>query len=109
MKNQGFKGVIFDKDNTLTHPYKYNLDINCKRALENCLEVFGPDKVAIFSNTAGNYNDKLNNYVEAKEVENRLGLKVIRHKEQVSVELNLSNLDLMSKETKWTNGCPGPF
>ncbi|KAM5580014.1 hypothetical protein ABKV19_009649 [Rosa sericea] len=52
LHRRGFKGVVFDKDNTLTVPYSLTLWGPLGSSLEQCKSVFGPD-VAVFSNSAG--------------------------------------------------------
>ncbi|KAK6917964.1 PGP phosphatase, mitochondrial/chloroplastic [Dillenia turbinata] len=77
LKRKGFKGVVFDKDNTLTAPYSLALWPSLGSSLEQCKSVFGGN-IAIFSNSAG-----LQEYdpdgSKAKLLEEALGIKVIRH------------------------------
>ena len=53
LRSAGFQGVIFDKDNTLTVPYKNELHPALLDTIQQCKETFGESKVVIFSNTAG--------------------------------------------------------
>jgi phosphatidylglycerophosphatase GEP4 len=53
LHRRGFRGVVFDKDNTITAPYSLNLWGPLGSSLEQCKSVFGPD-IAVFSNSAGN-------------------------------------------------------
>lgn len=53
MKNKGFEGVVFDKDNTLTVPYTLSLWPSLASSLELCKSLFGSN-IAVFSNSAGN-------------------------------------------------------
>ena len=53
LHRRGFRGVVFDKDNTITAPYSLNLWGPLRSSLEQCKSVFGPD-IAVFSNSAGN-------------------------------------------------------
>ena len=46
-------------------------------SVDQCAEVFGSEKLAILSNSAGSKDDK--NYKDAILIESTLGLKVIRH------------------------------
>ncbi|KAK9697220.1 hypothetical protein RND81_08G022600 [Saponaria officinalis] len=79
LRKKGFKGVIFDKDNTLTKPYSLSLYDPLKPSLEQCKAVFGENKVAILSNSAG-LAEFDPNESKARALERRIGLKVIRHR-----------------------------
>lgn len=57
LRRKGFKGVVFDKDNTITAPYSLTPWPLLESALECCKSEFGPD-IAVFSNSAGNSNMK---------------------------------------------------
>lgn len=81
LKERGIKAVIFDKDNTLTAPYRsewYNARIaDC---INDCKEEFGAQNVAICSNTVGSKKDRLkHNYAGADEIQVVLDVKVIHH------------------------------
>ena len=76
----GIRAVVFDKDNTLTAPYENVLHPAVVPGLRRAVEVFGPENVAIFSNSAGTRDDV--DYKDAKEIEAALGIKVIRHDEK---------------------------
>ncbi|XVF14514.1 hypothetical protein REPUB_Repub09cG0067200 [Reevesia pubescens] len=52
LHRRGFKGVVFDKDNTITAPYSLTLWPLLRPSIEQCKDVFGPD-IAVFSNSAG--------------------------------------------------------
>lgn len=52
LKRKGFKGVVFDKDNTLTAPYSLAIWPPLRPSIERCKAVFGHD-IAVFSNSAG--------------------------------------------------------
>lgn len=54
LRRRGFKGVVFDKDNTLTVPYSLRLWGPLAPSFEQCKSVFGPN-IAVFSNSAGNF------------------------------------------------------
>lgn len=49
---------MFDKDNTLTHPYQRDIVLEIKDSLDECQRVFSPENVAILSNTVGSSDDK---------------------------------------------------
>lgn len=55
LRRKGFKGVVFDKDNTITAPYSLMPWPPLESSLEHCKSEFGPD-IAVFSNSAGNYS-----------------------------------------------------
>jgi len=57
LKQAGFKGVIFDKDNTITAPFDDHLHPSVEGAFKECREVFGEKGMAILSNTAGSIDD----------------------------------------------------
>ncbi|XP_038681153.1 phosphatidylglycerophosphate phosphatase 1, chloroplastic isoform X2 [Tripterygium wilfordii] len=52
LHRRGFKGVVFDKDNTLTAPYSLTLWDPLGSSIERCKSVFGHN-IAVFSNSAG--------------------------------------------------------
>lgn len=55
LKSRGFKGVVFDKDNTLTAPYSNSLWPSLSNSLDDCKLVF-QGNVAILSNSAGAFD-----------------------------------------------------
>lgn len=76
----GIRAVVFDKDNTLTAPYKNTVHPLAKIGLESALDVFGKDHVAILSNSAGTNDDP--DFKDAKEIEEAMSIPVIRHAEK---------------------------
>ncbi|XP_024530659.1 probable phosphatidylglycerophosphatase, mitochondrial isoform X1 [Selaginella moellendorffii] len=77
LKERGFAGVVFDKDNTLTAPYVATVWPTLGESLEECRKCFG-ENVALLSNSAGLYQfDPAG--VEADALEKSLGISVIRH------------------------------
>jgi phosphatidylglycerophosphatase GEP4 len=72
--------VIFDKDNTLTGPYENEIHPLASSGLTSALDVFGRDRIAILSNSAGTLDDT--DYHDALEIEEALGIRVIRHDEK---------------------------
>ncbi|EOX92995.1 Haloacid dehalogenase superfamily protein isoform 1 [Theobroma cacao] len=78
LHRRGFKGVVFDKDNTITAPYSLTLWPPLEPSIEQCKDVFGPD-IAVFSNSAGllEYD---HDGSKAKKLEGTIGIKVIRHR-----------------------------
>jgi len=79
-QDAGIEAVIFDKDHTLTAPYVNQLHRLAAPGLQQCLQVFGRDRVAILSNSAGTNDDV--DFVDARKLEETLGIPVIRHKEK---------------------------
>lgn len=53
LKAAGFKGCVFDKDNTLTVPYVETVAPHLRASLEECKSVFGSDRLVVYSNSAG--------------------------------------------------------
>lgn len=53
LKRLGFRGVVFDKDNTLTAPYSLSLWPPISASFADCVAAF-PGRLAVFSNSAGN-------------------------------------------------------
>eukprot|EP01025_Chloroclados_australasicus_P042079 TRINITY_DN44823_c0_g1_i1.p1 TRINITY_DN44823_c0_g1~~TRINITY_DN44823_c0_g1_i1.p1 ORF type:complete len:236 (-),score=12.28 TRINITY_DN44823_c0_g1_i1:610-1269(-) len=78
LRRAGFKGVIFDKDNTLTLPYQDLIYSDIVEGLERCKSAFRSN-IVVFSNSAGlvQFDPKGN---EAKQLEERIGISVLRHK-----------------------------
>lgn len=54
LQRKGFRGVVFDKDNTITAPYSLTLWGPIASSVERCKSVFGND-IAVFSNSAGKF------------------------------------------------------
>ncbi|OVA18936.1 Mitochondrial PGP phosphatase [Macleaya cordata] len=77
MKRRGFRGVVFDKDNTLTVPYSLSLWPPLSSSLEQCRSVFG-DNVVVFSNSAGLRQFDADN-TKARALEESIGIHVLRH------------------------------
>ncbi|CAL4947018.1 unnamed protein product [Urochloa decumbens] len=79
LRRAGFRGVVFDKDNTLTTPYAPALWPPLAASFDQCRAAFPPGALAIYSNSAG-----LKEYdpdgVDAGEIEAAIeGVHVIRH------------------------------
>ncbi|MEW5301463.1 MAG: hypothetical protein WDW36_004322 [Sanguina aurantia] len=77
LREAGFKGVVFDKDNTLSRPYDPNIDPKLRSSVEECKRVFG-GKLVLYSNSAG-----LTQFdpqgLEAAALEVSTGIPVLRH------------------------------
>ncbi|CAA0808673.1 haloacid dehalogenase (HAD) superfamily protein [Striga hermonthica] len=78
LKNRGFVGVVFDKDNTITAPYSLSLWAPLGPSVEQCKSLFG-NNVAVFSNSAGLYEYDPDGR-KATALEDAIGIKVIRHR-----------------------------
>ncbi|TFJ81634.1 hypothetical protein NSK_006885 [Nannochloropsis salina CCMP1776] len=74
---EGIKGVIFDKDNTITAPYVDEVHEQVADAFETSKRVFGPRKLIIISNSAGTLDDS--GHAAAIRIESSLGVPVLRH------------------------------
>ena len=79
-RERGIRAIVLDKDNTFTAPYELTVHCSVKDALDDMVQLFGSDRIAVLSNSAGTRDDK--DYVEAKVVEEAIGLKVIIHDEK---------------------------
>lgn len=75
LKEYGFQGLVFDKDNTITAPYGKEIHPKLKEVFSQYRELFG-DRMVIMSNSAGTLDDKKG---DAEQIESDLGIKVIRH------------------------------
>ena len=53
LRRAGFRGVVFDKDNTLTTPYAPALWPPLAATFDQCRATFPPGALAIYSNSAG--------------------------------------------------------
>jgi HAD superfamily phosphatase (TIGR01668 family) len=73
-----YKGVVFDKDHTLTLPYDMKLHPFAKESLEQCISVFGKDNVVLYSNSAGLRQFDPDGH-HAMVLEHALGIAVFRH------------------------------
>ncbi len=76
LKDIGFKGLVFDKDNTLTAPYALEIFPTIRDSFREYQQSFG-DQMVIISNSAGTNDDP--NYREANRIELELGIKVLKH------------------------------
>jgi len=79
-KKCGIRGIIFDKDNTITAPYDLTVHPKASVGLNQALDIFGSENVAILSNSAGSKDDI--DYEHAIEIEQAMGINVIRHDEK---------------------------
>jgi phosphatidylglycerophosphatase GEP4 len=72
----GFKGLVFDKDNTLTAPYINEIHPAIQEAFSQFQSLYG-DRIVIMSNSAGTRDDR--DYEDARKIESDLGIRVLRH------------------------------
>eukprot|EP00892_Ulva_mutabilis_P011184 jgi/Ulvmu1/8438/UM043_0016.1 len=73
----GFKGCVFDKDNTLTKPYSMSLEPGVQSSLALCSRTFNRNMV-LLSNSAG-LKGFDRDFSKAAAVEAALGVSVLRH------------------------------
>ena len=52
LRAAGFKGCVFDKDNTLTEPYALEVHQPLAASMQHCMETF-EGNIAVLSNSAG--------------------------------------------------------
>lgn len=52
LRAAGFKGCVFDKDNTLTQPYALGIHEPLAASMQHCMEAFDGN-IALLSNSAG--------------------------------------------------------
>uniref|UniRef100_H3GJ28 Uncharacterized protein n=1 Tax=Phytophthora ramorum TaxID=164328 RepID=H3GJ28_PHYRM len=95
LRDRGFRGVIFDKDNTLTEPHKLKIAPHLEASLAECRRVFGDSGVVIFSNSAGSIDDK--DGVQAKKIEEGLHVDVLRHNQKVLLEGIFKGMDCVTE------------
>jgi len=76
VKEYGFKGIIFDKDNTLTPPYINTIYPPLQTTVMRFKELFD-DRVVIMSNHAGTRDDP--GHKAAEKIEHDLHIPVLRH------------------------------
>ncbi|KAL7752029.1 hypothetical protein RI367_002557 [Sorochytrium milnesiophthora] len=83
LRQRGISHLVFDKDNCLTAPYEshiYPPFEGPQKTWKQCLDVFGRDAVAIYSNSAGTDDDV--GHAKAIALEQALHVPVIRHSEK---------------------------
>ncbi|KAJ8578697.1 hypothetical protein ON010_g509 [Phytophthora cinnamomi] len=90
LRDRGFRGVIFDKDNTLTVPHKLEIAPHLESSLAECRRVFGDSGVVIFSNSAGSTDDK--DGVEAKKIEEGLNVAVLAPQPEVVLDAPVASV-----------------
>ncbi|XP_078437225.1 haloacid dehalogenase (HAD) superfamily protein isoform X2 [Wolffia australiana] len=78
LQQMGFRGVVFDKDNTLTSPYSLSLWPPIAASFADCLSAF-PRRVAVYSNSAGLFQYDPDGLKAMALEESIQGIHVIRH------------------------------
>lgn len=78
LKRTGFRGVVFDKDNTITAPYSLTLWPPLETSIGQCKSVFG-NNIAVCSNSAGLFEFDPDGR-KARALESAIGIKVARHR-----------------------------
>ncbi|GFR41616.1 hypothetical protein Agub_g2341 [Astrephomene gubernaculifera] len=80
LRAAGFRGVVFDKDNTLSLPFALEVEPRLRSSLASCLRAF-EGRAVLYSNSAG-----LKQYdpegEEARRMEAALGVPVLRHEDK---------------------------
>lgn len=76
LRECGVKGIIFDKDNTLTAPYALSIYPSLNEAFEEAKREFA-GRCVIMSNSAGTNDDP--DFKDAAKIEDALGVPVLRH------------------------------
>ncbi|KAK7057647.1 mitochondrial PGP phosphatase-domain-containing protein [Favolaschia claudopus] len=77
LKEAGYRGAVFDKDNCLTLPHKDELVDGLQDAWNECRETFGEGNVLIVSNSAGSKSDT--GGIQAESVRRSLQAPVLFH------------------------------
>ncbi|KAF7362327.1 hypothetical protein MVEN_00579300 [Mycena venus] len=77
LKEAGYCGAVFDKDNCLTLPHKDELVPELRDAWDECRDAFGEGNVLIVSNSAGSNSDT--GGIQAESVKRSLRAPVLFH------------------------------
>ena len=88
LRAAGCRGVVFDKDNTLTAPYANEVYPRLAGALRSCVQTFGAERVAVLSNSAGTPDDPGGVAADTLQV----GVRV-----EVRVRVRVSHLPLLHR------------
>ncbi|CAE6467539.1 unnamed protein product [Rhizoctonia solani] len=78
LKQAGYTGVVFDRDNCLTVPHHDTLVPELADAWDRCKASFGRENMLIVSNSAGTSDDPLG--IQADSIAHNLGVPVLRHR-----------------------------
>ncbi|KNC54322.1 HAD superfamily (subfamily IIIA) phosphatase [Thecamonas trahens ATCC 50062] len=77
LASAGVRGVVLDKDNTITLPYSRTVYLPLVNSVRAALSAFGTDNVVVFSNSAGSADDV--GFAEADSLSAMLGIPVLKH------------------------------
>ncbi|KAH9965375.1 mitochondrial PGP phosphatase-domain-containing protein [Russula dissimulans] len=77
LRDAGYRGAIFDKDNCLTLPDNDRLIPELEAAWSEALRAFGPSRVLVVSNSAGTRDDAAQ--LQAESVSHHLRAPVLLH------------------------------
>jgi len=77
LRQAGYKGAVFDKDNCITLPRKDKLVPELTDAWAECKAAFGKDNVLVVSNSVGTPDDAGD--IGSESVSYHLGVPVLRH------------------------------
>ncbi|KAI9511496.1 mitochondrial PGP phosphatase-domain-containing protein [Russula earlei] len=77
LRDAGYRGAIFDKDNCLTLPHSDNLIPELEAAWSEALRAFGPSHILVVSNSAGTRDDAAQ--LQAESVAYHLRAPVLLH------------------------------
>ncbi|KAF8627625.1 hypothetical protein AX15_004322 [Amanita polypyramis BW_CC] len=78
LRSEGYRGIVFDKDNCLTLPHRDTIVSDIKNAWDECSETFGEGNVVIVSNSAGTRGDP--GGIQSESVSYHLRVPVLQHK-----------------------------
>jgi len=78
LRREGYRAIVFDKDNCLTIPNKDTLVPDIENAWAECKETFGEGNVIIVSNSAGTWVDP--GGIQSESVSYHLRVPVLRHR-----------------------------
>ncbi|KAI0002418.1 mitochondrial PGP phosphatase-domain-containing protein [Russula compacta] len=77
LRDAGYRGAIFDKDNCLTLPHSDKLVPELETAWSEALQVFGPSHILVVSNSAGTRDDAAQ--LQAESVAYHLRAPILLH------------------------------
>ncbi|KAM6502626.1 Mitochondrial PGP phosphatase domain containing protein [Amanita muscaria] len=78
LRKEGYRGIVFDKDNCLTLPHKDTLVPEIANAWDECRHTFGAGNVVIVSNSAGTWVDP--GGIQSESVSYHLRVPVLSHR-----------------------------
>ncbi|KIY48031.1 hypothetical protein FISHEDRAFT_74031 [Fistulina hepatica ATCC 64428] len=77
LRQAGYRGAVFDKDNCLNIPHEDKLVHGLEDAWSECKSAFGERNVVVVSNSAGSHVD--DGHIQAESVQHHLGVHVLTH------------------------------